>query len=104
VSQANGPADGVVEQNGQAVGEAEHEGYAGSVGDQSIGGRDHLTTIIRPDQRHPAPVHLMGGGDIASRDAQGVVDEIMVSLHQLMIVTDQVTHVERLAGRRAYPT
>ena len=104
VGQANSPADGVIEQNGQAIGEAEHEGDAGGIGDQGIGGRDHSTAILRPDQGHPAPVHLVGSGDIPSRDAQGLIDEVVIGLHCLVAVADEVAHIEGIERRGAHST
>jgi hypothetical protein len=96
--------DGIIEQNGQAVGEAEHEGHAGSVGDQSVGDREHSAAVLRPHQGHLAPVDLLGGSDVASSDAQSLADEVVVGLYHFTVVADEVAHVEGIIRKGARST
>jgi len=104
VGQANGSPDGIVEQNGQAIGKAEHEGHAGSIGDQNVGDREHSAAILRPHQGHLTSVDLLGDGDVSSRDAQGLADEAVVGLYRFTVITDEEAHVERIIRRMAHPT
>jgi hypothetical protein len=104
MDQANGLVDGIVEQNRQAIGKAEQEGHAGSIGDQSVGDRHHSAAIPRPHQGHLAPVDLLGGGEVPSRDAQDLADEVMVGLHCFTVVADEVAHVEGIIRGVAHPT
>jgi hypothetical protein len=81
VSQANGPADGIVEENGQTVGEAQHQGYAGRVGNQGIGTRQNAPSIVSTNLAYQVPVHQGCGYDVRSRDRQGLVDQIVIGLY-----------------------
>jgi hypothetical protein len=48
-------------------------------------------------------VHLVGGGDVPSRDTQSLADEVVIGLHCLVVIADEVAHVEGIIWRGAHP-
>ncbi len=104
MSQADSPLNGIVEGDGHAIGEAEHEKYARTIGDQSIGLEGDPAPIIGSNHSHVGTVHLIGRGDVAPVDAQGPADEVMVGVHGLLVVAHRFAHVQPMVRGATGPT
>jgi hypothetical protein len=99
VSQADGPPNGIVEGDGHTVSETEHEKYARTIGDQSIGLEGDTAPVLGSDRSHVGTVHLMGRDDVTPADAQGPTDEVIVRVHSLLVVAHRFAHVQPVVRR-----
>jgi hypothetical protein len=104
VSQTYSPPDRIVEGDRHAIGEAEHEKYTGTIGDQSVGLEGDPAPILWSDHSHIGTVHLVGRDDVAPADAQGPADEVIVGVHGLLVIAHRFAHIQPVVRRAAEPT